>query len=428
MATKTKSPQKSLNTDLPGTIYLNKNRYWWKVQLPGEEKITPRPLKIVGAKFATKDPSVALQCAKNLYEQALYQNQNTVRSDIHTLGQLVHAYLQFAREYYVDAEGRHTREPVDIKYALKPLTDRFATLPIEEFGPLRLKEVREDMIARNWCRKLINRRVGIIRRMFKWAVSEQIASPIILHGLQAVTGLKRGRCKAKENPKRKPVDERYVQAVLPYMTPVVAAMVEIQLLTGMRPGEVCLMRPCDLNRSGAVWHYFPERHKNVYREIERIVSIGPRGQEILRPFLLRAAENYCFSPAESERQRREKLTQNRKTPLSCGNKVGTNRKSDPGKLPGEVYDSHAYAKAVKYAIAAANRVIKRKAKEEGNDHPELIPHWTPYQLRHTAGTKVRNAMGLETAGAALGHTKMSATEIYAQRNQGLADEAALRFG
>ena len=57
-----------------------------------------------------------------------------------------------------------------------------------------------------------------------------------------------------------------------------------------------------------------------------------------------------------------------------------------------------------------------------------MPKWTPYQLRHTAATKVRREMGYESAGAALGHTKMSATAIYAERNQGLADEAAKRLG
>jgi len=41
-----------------------------------------------------------------------------------------------------------------------------------------------------------------------------------------------------------------------------------------------------------------------------------------------------------------------------------------------------------------------------------------------AATKVRREMGYETAGATLGHTNMSATAIYAERNQGLADEAA----
>ena len=49
-------------------------------------------------------------------------------------------------------------------------------------------------------------------------------------------------------------------------------------------------------------------------------------------------------------------------------------------------------------------------------------------MRHTAATKVRKEMGYECAGATLGHTNMSATAIYAERNQGLADEAAERFG
>ena len=83
---------------------------------------------------------------------------------------------------------------------------------------------------------------------------------------------------------------------------------------------------------------------------------------------------------------------------------------------------------MRYAITAANKEIRRKAKEQGNEKPDLIPYWTPYQLRHTAATKVRKEMGYETAGATLGHTNMSATAIYAERNQGLADEAARRFG
>jgi hypothetical protein len=40
----------------------------------------------------------------------------------------------------------------------------------------------------------------------------------------------------------------------------------------------------------------------------------------------------------------------------------------------------------------------------------------------------RKYWGYECAGATLGHTNMSATAIYAERNQGLADEAAKRFG
>ena len=247
---------------------------------------------------------------------------------------------------------------------------------------------------------------------------------MILHGLQAVAGLKRGRTRAKESKPVKPVDEQHVYATLAHTTPVVAAMIELQLLTGMRPGEMCLVRPCDLDRSGPVWHYYPEKHKNAYRSIERVVAIGPRGQELLTPFLLRPEDAYCFSPTESEKMRRQKLTEQRKTPLCCGNRIGTNRRATPKQTAGDKYDSTNYRNAVRYATTAARKVIRKG----GGDPDKELPYWTPYQLRHTAATKVRKEMGYECAGATLGHTNMSATAIYAERNQGLADEAARRFG
>jgi len=279
---------------LPGSIYLNKNRYWWKVQLPGEDRPLARPLKPVGARFAASDPQVALEVAKTMYQQALFAEAARVdqAASITTIASLAHAYLAHCDQYYVGPDGQKTSEPANIRYTLKPLIELFGILPIEEFGPLRLIDVRNRMIALAWSRSLINQRVGRIKRMFKWAVGRQVISPVIYQGLIAVEGLKRGRSAARETPKRKPVEEGHVYGVLEYTTPVAAAMIELQLLTGMRPGELVIMRPSDIDRSGAVWHYRPERHKNSYRGSERIVSIGPRGQEILRPFLLRPAGTF----------------------------------------------------------------------------------------------------------------------------------------
>ena len=48
-----------------------------------------------------------------------------------------------------------------------------------------------------------------------------------------------------------------------------------------------------------------------------------------------------------------------------------------------------------------------------------------HQARQAAHRRPR---GNVSAGAALGHKNMSATAIYAERNQGLADEAARRLG
>ena len=242
-----------------------------------------------------------------------------------------------------------------------------------------------------------------------------------------VEGLKRNRSAARETPKRRPVAKEHVYAVLPFTTPVVATMIELTLLTGMRPGELVIMRPCDIDRDGKVWHYYPEKHKNQHRNMERIVAIGPRGQEILSPYLLRHEEDFCFSPKESEIQRLKKRHAERIVPIGYGNRPGTNRVNVPQKKLGDHYTVSGFGHAVMHALKAANTAITEKAEAAGVE-PELIPHWTPYQLRHTHATKIRKELGYETAGAALGHKNMSATAIYAERNQGLADEAAKRFG
>jgi integrase len=403
---------------LPGTIYDRHGRYWYKAQLPGEAKPVARPLVPLGSKYATTDYCAAVELAKDLYHQAIFKSQKTDLT-ISTVAELANAYLNYVRKYYVDAQGNMTQEPANIEYALKPLIELYPAISIESFGPLMLKNVREKMIQSDWSRKVINKRIGHIRRMFKWAVSEQIIPAMVLFSLQSIEGLKRGRCSARETGRILPVEEKHVLAVLPYMPKTLADMIQLQMLTGMRPGELVIMRPGDIDRSGTVWHYSPYRYKTQHidnPDMVRIISIGPKAQIILTPYLLRGLEQYCFTPKESEEKRRAQMSDLRKTPLNSGNRPGTNKKDNPVRTPGDCYDVKVYAKAVRRAI--------KNAQDDG----VKVPHWTLYQLRHTAATKVRREMGYETAGATLGHTNMSATAIYAERNQGLADEAARRLG
>jgi integrase len=81
------------------------------------------------------------------------------------------------------------------------------------------------------------------------------------------------------------VEVSLVEATLPYLLPPVQAMVRLQLHTGMRPGEACALRACDLDTAGTVWVYRPARHKTAWRGKARVVAVGPRAQEVLRPFL-----------------------------------------------------------------------------------------------------------------------------------------------
>src|SRR5205823_3172280 len=91
----------------------------------------------------------------------------------------------------------------------------------------------------------------------------------------------------------------FVEATLSYLSRPVSAMVQLQLLCGMRPGEVCILRTIDLDMTGPVWLYRPKVHKTLWRGHQRIVMIGPRGQEIIREFFKSDLYGYLFSPQDA---------------------------------------------------------------------------------------------------------------------------------
>ncbi len=113
------------------------------------------------------------------------------------------------------------------------------------------------MIDAGLCRGVVNQRVGRIVRMFKWGVSEEMAPESAWRSLTTVRGLERGRTEARETEPVKPVADAVVEATLPFVLPPVRAMIRLQRLTGARPGEVCAMRACDIDMTGAVWLYRP---------------------------------------------------------------------------------------------------------------------------------------------------------------------------
>jgi integrase len=75
-------------------------------------------------------------------------------------------------------------------------------------------------------------------------------------------------------------------------------MNRLQLLTGMRPDEVVMMRAAEISTSSPIWEYRPAHHKLDHLDVERIIMIGPNAQEILKPSLRPELEAYLFSPAD----------------------------------------------------------------------------------------------------------------------------------
>lgn len=343
-----------------------------------------------------------------------------------TVVELIAAYWKFAERYYRKG-GKPTSELSVLRLAVRDLKSFYGKEPADEFGPLKLKAIREHWIAQGHTRKTINDQAGRIKRLYRWAVSEELIPATVYQALASVAGLSAGRTAAKESEPVKPVAVAVVERTLPHLSPVVADMVRFQLLTGARPAEVCKLRPSNLDRSGDVWEYAVDGHKTEHHGRQRTIYIGPEAQKVIRPYLLRDASLPCFSPKESAAAVRSRRAAGRTTPLSCGNRAGTNRKDKPQRQASDQFTTASYGRAVSRACDQAfpPPVGTREADAKVW---RLMNRWAPNQLRHTAATEIRRRFGLEAAQVILGHSEAKITEIYAERDATKAREVALQVG
>jgi integrase len=359
-----------------------------------------------------------------------------IADDSLTVVELCARYWKFAKGHYLTAR-QTTNALAALKCALRYLRQRYGRQYAVEFGPLALKALREQMISDNLSRRYINDHVEKIKRMFKWAVGEQLLPPVAFQALSAVEGLRRGRTSARETDPVLPVADAVVEATLPHLLSVVADMVRLQRLTGMRPAEVCIVRPCDVDRNNDIWTYRPAYHKTEHHGRDRIIPFGPKSQSILLRYLARDPGFYCFRPCDSEAKRRADRHAARRIPISHGNRPGTNKSIKPKRPAGDNYDTNSYRRAIHRACDKAfphpelGSIIRDSLspaevatlKQWQSDH-----RWSPNQLRHAAATEVRKQFGLEAAQIILGHSAADVTQVYAERDLAKGLEVARRIG
>jgi len=307
-------------------------------------------------------------------------------------------YFRYAETYYVK-NGKPTDEVAALRAILKRLRSLYGRTPISEFGPKAFKLLRESLIHEGLSRKYINDCMGRVRRMFRWAAAEELVPASIYQALASVPGLRRGRSKARETKRILPISAEKIEATLPHLPEVLADMVRMQRITGMRPVEVCILRPCDVDRSGEVWRFVPESHKTEHHGRERVIFIGPKAQAVLLRYLVRDSQAYCFRPCDSEEKRQSERHANRRTPIEYGNRPGTNRKVTSKRKPGEKYNTNSYRRAIHRACGKAG-----------------VECWSPNRLRHAAATEIRREYGLEAAQIILGHSAADITQVYAERD------------
>jgi integrase len=346
-----------------------------------------------------------------------------------TVSELLLLFKRHAEEHYRHPDGTPTSELNNFAMSLRFVRELYGRIPALEFGPLALKAVRQKMIDVGWCRTQINGRVGRIKRVWKWAVENQIVPPATFQALVSVAGLQRGRSGAKEREPVKPVEEEVVDATTPYLGKHVRGLVELQRLTGCRPGEACSIRRSDIDMSTAVWLYRPLQHKLAYRGKRRVIAIGPKAQALLREFFTPNLNDFLFSPRRAVDEFHASRALARKTPRYPSHDTANKQKrsSRPRRTPAEKYQVLSYGRAIARGVERANAAGNAAADGEGEEF-RPIPHWHPNQLRHSHGTAIRKRFGLEAAQVILGHAKANVTEVYAERDEALAVRVASEVG
>jgi integrase len=360
-----------------------------------------------------------------------------------TLNELILAYDKWAEVYY-SRDCRENTQIGMIRDVLRVVKNLFGREPAAEFGPKKLEAVQQEMARLGWCRNYVNEQANRVRRMFKWAVRQELVPGNTYHALQAVPGLRRGTPGVRESEPVGPVAPQVVEATLPHLRPVVRAMVRVQLLSGARPGEVCLMRACDIDMGGPVWLYRPHRHKTEHHGHQRVITLGPQAQAVVREWLTLDTQAYLFSPRRAEEERNAERRRARKTPMTPS-QAKRKRKTSCKRPRRDHYDETSYRNAVYRACDKAFPPPDPLGKREGETTKEwlarLTPEqqeelqrwkrehrWHPNQVRHTRATEVRRHYGLEAAQVVLGHAKADVTQVYAERNLNLAERIAKEIG
>ncbi len=257
------------------------------------------------------------------------------------------------------------------------LVDRYGDIEVNEFGPRRLEHLRDILLTKGLgkkgkpnCRRQANDHTSSIVRMIEHGVCREMVPPERIVALRSLKPLRPGQ--AKDNPPRKPVPLQVVAATMPNLPASLQAVVRIQLATAARPGEILKMRPMDIDRSGQVWFYRPQKHKTTHHGKVRAIPLVEDAVAALAPFLEGPADQFCFLTSK-----------------------------------GTPWNKDSYARAVTRAAVKAN-----------------VEHWSPYQLRRTSGQAIRDAVGAEQLQALYGHSSISMVDHYTKVNELKAIEAA----
>lgn len=207
-----------------------------------------------------------------------------------------------------------------------------------------------------------NLALNYVKRAFVWGMTRKEVAQSAAGAVALIRTVRGDHLAIRRKARIKAIAWDVVEATCKKLPANVRAMVELQWWTGMRPGEVMRLRPCDIDMSGEVWVYTPAHHKNSWREKERHIPIGPQGRAVLEKHLPSKTDEWVFRRPDGKR-----------------------------------FDRQSYARAI------ANAATEAK-----------VETWAPNRIRHSYATRVRLLHGPQAVADMLGHANLNQQAVYVE--------------
>lgn len=367
-------------------------------------KTTDRYVVTINGKdrWLGRDPDLA----RKKYARLLLEDPDPVRAAEQELyvSEAVERYSAAMEKWFLKRPESWERG----RNAMTVLILLYADIELSKFSVRQLKVVRDHLMMngtavemerrRPICRKSVNVYIREVVKFVRWCVENGLCDATVLVSCSAMKPLSAGRTEAFDYDPVESVPLEVVEATKKYASEQIADIIDLQLCTAARPGELLQLTTDDIDRSGPVWFTRLKEHKTAHHGQQRVLFFGPRAQKILLPYILRRMPD-------------EPLFQPRDACKRPGIGRRPNQKPNPRKTDRRV--------GMEYNTNSYNKAIGRACEKAG------VPHWHPHQLRHTAATAIKKEYGVEAAKVILGHTNERTTEIYIDRCVSIDEDTAI---
>ena len=336
-----------------------------------------------------------------------------------SIKEFVTLYIQWCKNILGDGpRGRKVDPLVERLQRLEKFLTPYLDWRVSEFGDAEVLAIQHAMAEHRYqtkggrpkayTRSGINRLINDLRKMWRWGLSYKITTDDRCSQIEHVRPLRPGQqvgeSVMRDNIRRPMITLEEVTKIAEQLNPIRADILWLLWYTGARPGEVCQMRPVDIVKGDPdCWLYVPgsdvgpsSRHKTSYRGRVHVIPLaGPAKAILERRVTQWDSKEYVFQPAQSMQEWHGRQLLRRDTPLSTGNRPGTNRTGDSLIKPGACFKP-----------VSLNTAFHRACDRAG------VAPFTPYDLRRSTATRVRALIDKDAAKALLGHSSTNTTDIY----------------